>query len=83
MRVSYFSWLRTKTGCASEEVARSSDCRTVGDLVARLADRHPALGEIAAAPGGMRYTVNRRYVEASHELSDGDEVSLFPPVTGG
>lgn len=83
MKVSYFSWLRTKTGVASEDVAPPDGCRTVADLVAHLAGRHPALAEIADAPGGMRFTVNRRYVEAHHELSAGDEVSLFPPVTGG
>lgn len=27
--------------------------------------------------------VNRRYVSAEHPLSDGDELALFPPVSGG
>jgi molybdopterin synthase catalytic subunit len=27
--------------------------------------------------------VNREYVERSHELHDGDEVALIPPVSGG
>ena len=32
---------------------------------------------------GLLYAVNREYVERGHELSDGDEVALIPPVSGG
>ena len=27
--------------------------------------------------------VNGRYVPMEHELKDGDEIALFPPVSGG
>jgi molybdopterin synthase sulfur carrier subunit len=83
MKISYFSWLRTKTGIPNEEIALPVQCRTVDDLVRHLAARYPALAEIADARGSMRFTVNRRYVENSHELASDDEVGLFPPVTGG
>lgn len=83
MLVSYFSWLRLKTGVRSEEVALPAGCRTVSDLVGHLSGHHPALAAIAEAQGSMRFTVNRRYVESSHVLFAADEVGLFPPVTGG
>ncbi|WP_188311806.1 molybdopterin converting factor subunit 1 [Salinarimonas soli] len=83
MKVSYFSWLRLKTGTAAEEIQLPEDCRTLSELVTHLTGRHPALGEIADARGAMRFTVNRRYVEGTHVLSATDEVGLFPPVTGG
>lgn len=83
MKVTYFSWLRLKTGVPSEELVPPGDGCTVADLVHHLATRYPALAEIANARGGMRFTVNRHYVESSHVLSGADDVGLFPPVTGG
>ncbi|MEE3624960.1 molybdopterin converting factor subunit 1 [Nitrospirillum sp. BR 11752] len=83
MRIAYFSWLRAKTGTASEQIDLPQNCNTVSELIDYLSGRHPALAEIATAQGSLRYTVNRRYVEKSHPLAATDEVVLFPPVTGG
>jgi molybdopterin synthase catalytic subunit len=53
----------------------------LGD-VARVADVWPRLG-LGDEPSGLLYAVNREYVEREHELTDGDEVALIPPVSGG
>jgi molybdopterin synthase catalytic subunit len=50
--------------------------------VARLEDVWPAL-DLGPEPPGLLYAVNREYVEPGHELADGDEVALIPPVSGG
>jgi sulfur-carrier protein len=31
----------------------------------------------------VRVAVNQEYVKPSHPIRAGDEVALFPPVTGG
>jgi molybdopterin converting factor small subunit len=31
----------------------------------------------------VRFAVNEHYVEADRVLQDGDEVAVFPPVSGG
>ena len=46
------------------------------------ADVWPALG-LGDEPRGLLYAVNREYAEPGRELSDGDEVALIPPVSGG
>ena len=47
-----------------------------------LADRVPALA--AFFSGGMLLVaVNREYAAANAVLRDGDELALFPPVSGG
>ena len=49
---------------------------------AALGDVWPALG-LGEEPAGLLYAVNRAYAEPEAELSDGDEVALIPPVSGG
>jgi molybdopterin synthase catalytic subunit len=49
---------------------------------ASVDDVWPAL-ELGSEPAGLLYAVNRVYAERETELSEGDEVALIPPVSGG
>jgi molybdopterin synthase catalytic subunit/molybdopterin converting factor small subunit len=70
--VRLFAGLRERAGTAKLEL---HDVATVADVWAGL-----GLGD---EPGGLLYAVNRAYVEPTHELHDGDEVAVIPPVSGG
>jgi MoaE-MoaD fusion protein len=70
--VKLFAGLRELAGYAEREL----------DGVARVGDVWPALG-LGDEPPGLLYAVNRKYAEAGQPLSDGDEVALIPPVSGG
>ena len=70
--VKLFAGVRERAGVAEREL----------DGVARVADVWPALG-LGDEPPGLVYAVNKRYVERDHELADGDEVAVIPPVSGG
>jgi MoaE-MoaD fusion protein len=74
MRVSVrlFAGLRERAGVGRLEL---DDVARAGDVWARL--------DLGDEPGGLLYAVNREYVDRSHELRDGDEVALIPPVSGG
>jgi molybdopterin synthase catalytic subunit len=67
-----FAGLRERAGFAERELAG----------VARVGDVWPALG-LGDEPDGLLYAVNREYADRAHELADGDEVALIPPVSGG
>jgi molybdopterin synthase catalytic subunit len=55
---------------------------TVADLLARLGDGFTQpLPELALQ--GIAISVNAEYVQTSRVLSEGDEVGLLPPVSGG
>lgn len=83
MKVLYFAWLKTKTGMAEEEVAPPDEVATVGDLLAWLKEQTPGHAEALADLEVVRVAVNQEYAQPDHPVKPGDEVALFPPVTGG
>lgn len=70
--VRLFSGLREQAGFGA--------CELEG--VRRVGDVWPAL-RLGDEPAGLLYAVNRAYAGREHELADGDEVALIPPVSGG
>jgi molybdopterin synthase catalytic subunit len=61
---------------------RAGQSRVELEDVERVVDVWPKLG-LGDEPPGLLYAVNREYVERDHQLADGDEVALIPPVSGG
>lgn len=53
---------------------------TVADLLAQLASEYPAL---APHLQRMIVTINHNFAGREHPLQEGDEVAVFPPVSGG
>lgn len=82
----YLARLREAFGRSAESLtleAAPGAVTTVADVLAALVARG---GEFARelAPGrAVRVAVNHDVVTAQHPLRSGDEVALFPPVTGG
>jgi MoaE-MoaD fusion protein len=72
VKVRLFAGLRERAGVAEREL----------EGVTRVSEVWRALG-LGDEPEGLLYAVNRRYAEREHELADGDEVALIPPVSGG
>ncbi len=69
-----FAGLRERAGTGSLDVELPE--------AARAGDVWPAL-DLGEHPGGLAVAVNRRYVDETEPLADGDEVALIPPVSGG
>jgi molybdopterin synthase catalytic subunit len=70
--VRLFAGLRERAGWSEREV----------EGVTRLGDVWPAL-DLGGEPEGLLYAVNKEYAGREHELRNGDEVALIPPVSGG
>lgn len=83
MKLLYFAWLRSKTGIGEENVSPPAGIATVGELLDWLAGRGPGYAAALADRRVVRVAVNQEYVGPDHPVAPGDEVALFPPVTGG
>ncbi len=83
MKILYFAWIRTKTGIAAEEVSPPTDVTDVASLIDWLKGRGTGFAEALKNPNAVRVAVNQEYVKGDHPIRAGDEIALFPPVTGG
>ena len=83
MKLLYFAWLRARIGHAEEETALPGHVNDVGGLLEWLRGRGPAYAEALRDLSVVRVAVNQDYVGRDHPIRAGDEVALFPPVTGG
>jgi molybdopterin synthase catalytic subunit len=79
IKILYFATLRDRAGVKEEEI-NLSDGATVAELKAFLTDLHPDLAE--GLPSAV-VAVNREFAFAEELLQAGDEVGIFPPVSGG
>ncbi|HEY2376269.1 MAG TPA: molybdopterin converting factor subunit 1 [Gemmatimonadaceae bacterium] len=54
-----------------------------GTTVRHVIDRVRAMGDAKRLPAAPMVAVNEEYATRDHELREGDEVALIPPVAGG
>ena len=79
VKVRYFASIKEWTGLKEEflELPEGSNADALRREVQRL---H---GKLDMQEGSILVAVNGGFVEPSRELKSGDEVALFPPVSGG
>jgi molybdopterin converting factor small subunit len=72
--VKLFAGLREQAG-SGERVVDLPDGARIADVWNPL--------ELGEQPPGLLFALNRRYAEADTALTEGDEVAVIPPVSGG
>lgn len=79
----YFARLKEALGVASERLELPASVRDVAGLISWLGSRGGPW-ESELAPGrAFRVAVNQDMADGGAAIKDGDEVAIFPPVTGG
>ena len=79
----YFARLRESLGQAQEKIAWQPMLTSVGALLDVLRARGPDWQAALSDAQMVRVAVNQDLAQPATPLKDGDEVALFPPVTGG
>lgn len=79
LRILYFATLRDLAG-VREETVSLPDGLQVKDLKNLLGEKHP---ELIRAFNSAIFAVNREFAFDDQPLKEGDEVAIFPPVSGG
>jgi molybdopterin synthase sulfur carrier subunit len=82
MKILYFAWVRERMGRGEETIEPPDSVETVGDLLAWLKARDTIGAEALASPQ-IRVAVNQAFAQTAHRVKPGDEIAIFPPVTGG
>jgi molybdopterin synthase sulfur carrier subunit len=79
--VKYFASIREAIGVGSE--LRETEASTLGALRDELIALGGAYADSLARGKSVRLALNQLMCQESAALTDGAEVALFPPVTGG
>jgi molybdopterin synthase sulfur carrier subunit len=79
----YFARLREAFGLASERLALPEGTVSADTLLDLLRARGEPWSAELAAGRPFRLAVNQDMARADTPVRDGDEVAIFPPVTGG
>jgi molybdopterin converting factor small subunit len=78
--VRFFARYAELAGCESADVVVSDNTATVQDVLERVRETIPGARELPPRPLAA---LNLRQVKLDARVSDGDEVALLPPLSGG
>jgi len=83
MKILYFAWLRTKIGCAEEEIELPAGVETVAAVLDHLRSLGDSYAEALSEDKVIRVALNQDYAQLDDPVQSSDEFAIFPPVTGG
>ncbi len=83
MQLLYFGWVRGKIGIDRETIEIPDGIADVKGLITWLRGRGQGYAEALAEPLVVRVAVNQELADLDQPVASGDEIAVFPPMTGG
>lgn len=82
LKLLYFAWVREQIGCNAEQIPLPAPGK-LSDVVDALAARSDGHAQALANRSRLRTAINGVSVGWDAIVRPGDELAIFPPVTGG
>ena len=79
----YFAWVRERVGKDGERIELPNGVFSVVGLLDWLATRGDGYASALNDRARLRVAVNQAFAGIDAPIRAGDEVAIFPPVTGG
>lgn len=83
VNIVYFAWVRERIGKSEESIELPSPEISVGALIGLLRGRGDGYEAAFEHENLVRAAINQEHAQPDDLIRDGDEVALFPPMTGG
>ena len=83
IRLLYFAWVRTQIGLEEERQTPPKSPLTVTEMLDWLPSLSAAHASLEEHRARLRVAVNQEFADPDTLIHAGDEVAVFPPVTGG
>lgn len=86
MKITYYAWLANDFGTHEENIEDES-LKTVHDLIEYLKNQTPRKNEVFSNLDKLCISVNNELLDnaeiVSENINDSDQISFFPPISGG
>ncbi|MGV6852508.1 MAG: molybdopterin converting factor subunit 1 [bacterium] len=83
IKVLFFARLREELGVGEEQLELNEQLSDIKSLLILLRQRDESFATALGAEKRLMFSINQDLVDEAAHISDGDEVAIFPPVTGG
>jgi len=83
MQILYFAKVRECIGKDQESLAPPPEIDTVSKLLNWLSTKDQAYEVAFKNRDSLRAAINQTFSSMDAKISQGDEIAIFPPVTGG
>ncbi len=83
MQMLYFAWVRESIGRSAEDISPPDNIKTLRELLDWLASQGEGYEEAFKDRQFLRAAINQDYADWDATIKAGDEIAIFPPVTGG
>ena len=83
MQVLYFGWVKSRIGIGKEELSPPPEVTNVASLIDWLKSRGDGYANAFEDSTALRVAVNQEIAPLDAAIADGDEIAVFPPMTGG
>lgn len=83
VHILYFAWVREQIGADEDMLSLPPEVRDIATLLDHLAAQSPRHAQALATRSRLRFALNQHFASENSPVCAGDEVAIFPPVTGG